>query len=436
MQSGEDLPVCVIGCGFAGLSMCRQLLAHKIPFIAYDQAPEIGGLWRGVKQMYEGLSTNLPLQLMAFGGVTPPPLSSTFCGKEEVMSYLKSFVSECKLQPFIRLNTVVLDVQWTGSVWKVKTQSSSTPPSSSESSETKEFRSVIVCSGHFYEPLRGALEGFEKFSGKVIHSSEFTSPSTFSADQRVLVVGSNSSGSDIATMLKQKGCDVHVYMRTGSATPEAVKSRLSQKPKNAGCIIHRCPPQFLGSNKIGFDHSNHSSISLPTMPFFQRIFFALISPPLGRNNNVQNVCSVESKGVYEFDTVVLATGYRYTFPFLNNATFGLLCEDGIVTSQLFEHMFYIPNPTLAFIGLGNALVPPSAVFHFQSLLVARVLSRKCQLPAVLGPSKFPWWLGFQTPKYCNELARLAGLRTGYWWDFFIFKFWRLVLSALLSLRQK
>jgi len=302
------------------------------------------------------------------------------------------------------------------------------------------------------------------------------------------VVGSASSASDIAVLLKQQNaaCDVHMYIRTGTPTPTRIKLTLTAKAKQLGCVLHRSPPKFLGGQMCEFpadpvdaapkdaggglsfgsklvfsllarkEHNvsenkqqqnknkNNSSLLLPSPPpSFSESPHSTTqgaeekTTTTAQQQQQQNEPSQPradgSTPPLSYDLVVLATGYRATFPFLDTKQLDLFSEDGASLKQIFQQVWYIPNPTLCFLGLPNAVLPPSALMDFQAIWVAKVLAGKCKLPSPMVESKAPQFLAFGTPAYCNTIARFANLWRGYWLDFFAAKFWRMLFSMLLSL---
>lgn len=86
------------------------------------------------------------------------------------------------------------------------------------------------------------------------------------------------------------------------------------------------------------------------------------------------------------DTVVLCTGYQMVLPFLPDFNEGKLSETAIVTDgqqfhNLHQDIFYIPDPTLAFVGV-SFYTATFTLFEFQAIAVAAFLSRTAQLPSL------------------------------------------------------
>ena len=81
----------------------------------------------------------------------------------------------------------------------------------------------------------------------------------------------------------------------------------------------------------------------------------------------------------DIDDVVLCTGYTYRFPFLT-AIHPKIEEEGIATLPLYQYIFHMQYPTLAFIETPEMIVPfPLA--ECQAAVVARVWSGRLPLPS-------------------------------------------------------
>lgn len=88
--------------------------------------------------------------------------------------------------------------------------------------------------------------------------------------------------------------------------------------------------------------------------------------------------------------VILCTGYHLTLPFLPQLTSDetpvdqaddvLLVTDGTQFHNLHKDIFYINDPTLAFIGV-PFFTATFTLFEFQAMVVAKVLSGQAKLPS-------------------------------------------------------
>jgi enamine deaminase RidA (YjgF/YER057c/UK114 family) len=91
----------------------------------------------------------------------------------------------------------------------------------------------------------------------------------------------------------------------------------------------------------------------------------------------------------DIDRVVIATGYHITLPFLRylhndsltpeEADETILVTDGSQVHNLHKDIFYIPDPTLAFVGI-PFYSATFTLFEFQAIAVAKVFSGQVSLP--------------------------------------------------------
>ena len=87
----------------------------------------------------------------------------------------------------------------------------------------------------------------------------------------------------------------------------------------------------------------------------------------------------------QIDTIVLCTGYLMVLPFLPDYTKEELSETAIVTNgqqfhNLHQDIFFIPDPTLAFVGV-SFYTATFTLFEFQAIAVAAFFSRVAELPS-------------------------------------------------------
>lgn len=90
------------------------------------------------------------------------------------------------------------------------------------------------------------------------------------------------------------------------------------------------------------------------------------------------------------DRLIICTGYHICYPFLSpyhndlispaEASETVLVTDGTQVHNLHKDIFYIPDPTLAFVGTAY-YVSTFSLFEFQAIAVAAVFSRRTKLPS-------------------------------------------------------
>lgn len=414
------LHVAVIGAGAAGLVAAKELVAEGHRVTMFEQGDDVGGVWKytpeveddplGVdparrrvhSSMYAGLRTNLPREVMAFQDLPFLPFtmqgrsrdSRQFPSHEEVYHYLKAYAATFKLEQLVEFRTTVVRARPVAALqsaaacgaaaarsvpdiaqpssngaasltqnggssangatangfsaavgsssiepdqqrWQVTTAPAG-PPSSRGSEaggqSTRVFDALLVCNGHFSEPRLPDAAGSADFPGRQMHSHNYRDAGPF-AGQRVVVVGAAASGEDIGREIAETAKEVYISSKSwaGAGLP----------PEGPRGNIRRLPA-FLGLTPSG------------------SVLFA-------HDQEVQHV-----------DTVVYATGYVYSFPFLDGTNI-VTVEDNRV-GPLYEHIWpprY--SPRLSFVGLPWKVLP-FPQYQLQARWISRVLSGRVQLP--------------------------------------------------------
>uniref|UniRef100_A0A383VB45 Flavin-containing monooxygenase n=1 Tax=Tetradesmus obliquus TaxID=3088 RepID=A0A383VB45_TETOB len=403
-EPSRQCKVAVIGAGAAGLVAARELRREGHDVVLLEQQGQLGGTWiytdevdgdllgrdasrrRVHSSMYQGLTTNLPREIMGFADF--PFSTAAMAGSsidarrypcsEEVLRYLQAFAQHYHLTELIRFNCQVQSVQHAPAApaapaaaaaagppdsstaadipwkrWEVQWQqlpaatspaSSSNPPSPAAavaaaadgSMYTELFDAVLVCNGHYSEPKLPQLPGAEGWPGLLMHSHNYRSAERFKG-QHVAVLGASFSGQDVARLVAQQAACVYLCAREWTT-----QQQLDAGRGGAAANIQR------------------------------RGMITQLNAAGGAEFAV-------GQAVPQLDAVICCTGYNYSFPFLDLQALGLSTAQQHV-APLFQHMF-VPGqgPGLAFIGLPWRVVP-FPMFELQAKLCGRVLSGRASLP--------------------------------------------------------
>ncbi|KFK43477.1 hypothetical protein AALP_AA1G130100 [Arabis alpina] len=351
-NSVNSCNVAVIGAGASGLVAARELRREGHTVTAFERQKLVGGLWvynprvepdllsldpdrtTVHSSIYEALRTNLPRECMGFRDfpfVTRPEDESRdsrqYPDHKEVMKYLQDFAKEFEIEEMIRFETEVVRVEpvdENNRKWRVRYKDSRGV------SGEEIFDAVVVCNGHFTEPRLAHVPGLDSWPGKQIHSHNYRVPDPFK-DQVVIVIGNQSSGTDISKDIATMAKEVHI-----AAKPDTYENQSS-----------------LYSN-------------------------LLIHPTIERAYENGLVVFQDGKAVHA-DVIVHCTGYKYRFPFLEPNGY-VTIEDNCV-GPLYKHVFPPAlAPGLSFIGLPSMALQ-FFMFELQSKWVASVLSGRVKLPS-------------------------------------------------------
>lgn len=388
------MKVCVIGAGASGLITGHTLRNEGFDVTIYERNTYIGGVWKYIPPvinseydvqtktcpMYRDLITNLPNEIMAFSEEIRFDSSlPSFLTHTAVQSYLEDFFKQSDLEQFVLFSTEVTNCKRcdTSNTWSVESQNKISMVSFSES-----YDFVVVCNGHFDEPNIPDIQGKDTFLGKQIHAREYDNASAFSG-LRVLVVGSRSSGTDIAREVSNTATQVCVSDRsydTSSCPPHLLVKTL----------------QATTSSPVHEEHSDSMRVH-PTENEIAAQKKFVHMPGIKRIVSHSSIVEFVDGRTFEADVIVWATGYLYRYPFLKSipkyeqinepklrvlkwGDFKLTEEGDTLVPELFQQLFYIPEPSLVFVGLPYKIAPFS-LFRVQALVVAKVFSRKAALPS-------------------------------------------------------
>jgi len=290
-----------------------------------------------ISPMYDRLETNIPRCLMKFSDKPFPKDEQLFPGHESVLRYLEEHAED--VMHLVQFNTQVLDVSRRfvdgKREWSVKTKKLI-----SKKITEKNYDAVVIASGHYKVPfvpeIKGIKEWNKAYPRTISHSKFYKTPSDY-CGKKVLIVGYSASGVDIASQI----------------------STLSTPPL---LISQRSPSLFSPSTPPWATPLPEIIEFLPPSPTHPRaIRFA--------DNHTES----------HIDAVLFCTGYLYSFPFLSSLRPQLI-HTGERVQNLYKHLLYTYDPTLAFIGLPFPIIP-FRTCESQAAVIARVWSGRLDLPS-------------------------------------------------------
>jgi cation diffusion facilitator CzcD-associated flavoprotein CzcO len=371
--------IAIVGAGPSGVAAAKYLLAEKAfdRIVLYEQRSRSGGIWnytanhtdedlftipqtdpRGKNQdptwtqqtngsnqeqkdtsfvspMYENLETNIPRGLMGFQDLNWPEDSQLFPTHRTVLQYIEDYGKD--IQHLVHYRIQVVNAEPTSrahdSSWHVRVRQLDTGKEIEE-----EFDALIVANGHFIVPFVPDIEGIREWNAqypdRLSHSKYYRKPANYQG-KKVIVIGNSASGADISAQV----------------------------------AAHCQTPLFWSTKSVSLFSATHSSGASERREV----------PPIKR-------FIVDSRGVEfedgtvesDIDAIIFATGYFYSFPFLEHVK-PVLIRDGSHVEHTYQHLFYAPHPTLSFLAL-NQRVIPFPIAEAQSSVVARVYSGRLSLP--------------------------------------------------------
>lgn len=182
----RDGGVVIIGAGPAGISAALSLKDRGVSSLVVDRAPEVAASWRN---RYDRLKLNTGRQFSHLPGRPYPKGTPLYPTRDQVVAHFERHAHEHGIQ--LCLGTAVHRIHRRPPGWQLTT-----------SRGDIDARHVVVATGYQNIPSIPAWPG--TYCGKLVHSSAYRNPTPY-AGKRVLVVGSGSSGLEIAHDLSAGG---------------------------------------------------------------------------------------------------------------------------------------------------------------------------------------------------------------------------------------
>ncbi|XP_025251306.1 putative dimethylaniline monooxygenase [N-oxide-forming] 6 [Theropithecus gelada] len=405
----------------------------------------------GKASIYQSVFTNSSKEMMCFPDFPYPDDYPNYMHHSKLQEYIKTFIQKKDLLRYIQFETLVSSIKKCTSFlvtgqWVVVTEKDG----KQGKQESTIFDAVMICSGHHMYPNlpTDSFPGLDRFRGNYLHSWDYKNPEAFKG-KRVLVIGLGNSGSDIAVELSCLATQVIISTRSGSWVMSRVWddgylwdmvyiTRFASFLQN---VLPSFVSDWLYVQKMNtwFKHENYGLMplngSLRKEPVFNdelpsRILCGLVSIKPSVKEFTETSAVFEDGTVFEaIDSVIFATGYDYSYPFLDETI--IKSRNNEVT--LFKGIFppLMEKPTLAVIGLVQSLGAAIPTADLQARWAAKVFANSCTLPTMnemmddidekMG-KKLKWFGQSQTLQtdyitYMDELGSFIGAKPNIPWLF-------------------
>jgi cation diffusion facilitator CzcD-associated flavoprotein CzcO len=364
---------CVVGAGAAGLAAVHVLTAQGFRVDCFERDDRVGGHWH---TGYESLHLITSRDVSGFDGFPMPAAYPVYPSRDQMREYIEAFADRFDLRRHVTFGTEVVRVEPEGPAgadgWWVET---------SDGRRTR-YDAVLVANGHLREPY--LPDQARDFSGVSLHSAEYRNTGDVKGD-RVLVVGAGNSGCDLAVDAAHARLTTAISVRRGQVfLPKAIFGR----PRAELSRLTRLPPalqervtRWLVRVVVGPPEA-YRGLPVPATrnldeqpPVVNNLLLYWIQH--GRIDVVPGIARIEHQVVHfvdgtsrEFDTILWATGFRTTLPFLDPAL--LQWRDGVplrvagLTVPAGLRRLYV-------VGLAAPRGPQLPVYSAQAKLVARLL---------------------------------------------------------------
>lgn len=367
--------IAVIGAGPTGLAAARYLSAQAAfeSVTVFEQQDEVGGVWNYSEHpttslhvpqtdpfcpqdpplrpkpgappvfptpMYGTLHANTIKTTMNYKDAPFPEDTWVFPSRQSIFKYLVEYAKDVHHLIKFSHQVQALDLRQENGRDKWDLVAACTL-SGRRFSDT--YDAVVVANGHYDIPFIPDVKGIKTFHeahpSAILHSKNYRIPEPFKG-KKVIVVGNGPSGLDIARQVSPVSDRVYLSVR------------------------HPTPP----------DKVHHIGVTeVPRIVEFV---------PEKRAVIFEGGMTEE-----DIDAVIYCTGFFFSFPFLTELLKPNILTTGKGIRGLYQHLFLIRHPTLAFAGLLIKTVP-WPVAENQAAVLGAVWSNGLNLPSVEDQEKW------------------------------------------------
>jgi amino acid transporter len=319
---------CIVGAGPAGLIMARALRAEGVPFDVYERNPDVGGIWdldHVGTPMYETAHFISSKWCSYFYGFPFPDDYPDYPSNRQILEYIRAFARTFDLYRNITFSTEVKRATDVDGFWRVELSDG----------RVLEYAGVIAAPGVTWHARLPDYPTADRFKGEMRHSSTYRSPTEFEG-RDVLIVGAGNSGVDIACDAARSARKAYLSVRRGyrfvpkhifGVPTDVLINGMADPPR--GVPITLDPTVMLDRlngdlSRLGLPKPDHDALtSHPIMN--TQVLHHLSHGDLVAKPDVAEFCA---HGVFfadgteaPVDLVLLATGYDYRLPFLEENIF-------------------------------------------------------------------------------------------------------------------
>jgi putative flavoprotein involved in K+ transport len=202
--SDRDPTVIVVGGGHAGLSIAARLQQLGIDTLIVDRHERIGDNWR---KRYHSLTLHNEVHVNHLPYMPFPPNFPVYIPKDKLANWFESYVDAMELNFWTGTELA------SGSYDNEKKQWSVTLKRADGSTRVMHPRHLIFATGVSSIPVTPDLPGLSDFAGPKAHSGAFKDAERWRG-KKALVLGTGTSGHDVAQELHAHGADVTMIQRS------------------------------------------------------------------------------------------------------------------------------------------------------------------------------------------------------------------------------
>ena len=413
---GRPMRIAVIGAGPSGLTTLKNLRAAGLTdIVCYEATDAVGGNWvfrerPSHSSVYETTHIISSKRLSAFDDFPMPQDYPDFPSHRQILAYFKAYAEHFGVMPHIRFSTRLerarreADGQWRLTL--------------TEGEEIKEdvVDVLFVCTGHHSDPVMPELSGH--FDGELLHAHDYKRAEPFRG-RRVLVIGGGNSACDIAVETARVSAVTAISLRRGyHFLPKVVfgmpadvalwRLRHYPKPVRQKVVGWLARLTVGRAAKYGLAEPEGRLLEVhPTLSseFLDALRHGKIHPRPAVARVAGRVVQFADGGEESFDVIIAATGYRISFPFLQEP---FSSWTSVEPPPLYLRMMPADIDNLFFIGLFQPIGCIWNLADHQARIAALQISGRLARPSDLAARierevKHPHWRFQRTARHAIEV---------------------------------
>jgi hypothetical protein len=227
----HDPTVLIIGGAQAGLSIAARLNQVGVDTLVVEKWPRIGDSWR---KRYHSLALHNSIHVNNLPYMPFPPTWPNYIPKDMLGLWFETYAQVMEINHWT-------NTEFTKGTWNAREKCwEATLVRADGTERIMRPRHIVFANGVSTYPLVPEIPGLETFKGDVLHSEGFDSGAPY-AGKNAIVIGTGSSGNDIALDLHSFGCHTTIVQR-GSTTVVSIdpSAKLNYALYDEGLPVEDC----------------------------------------------------------------------------------------------------------------------------------------------------------------------------------------------------
>lgn len=210
MSSRREPRAILIGCGVGGLAVAynlqERLQFHN--FIIYEKEPHLGGTW--YRNTYPGVGCDVDSHLYSLSFNLNPNWSKRFAEAPEILAYLTTTADKFSISEHVRTSVEVIRAEWVeASQWWLVTMHDLV----TGHQFTQEAEILVSCVGTIGIPKACTIPHRDTYRGEVWHSGKWNHTFDYTG-KKVAVIGNGCSAAQLVPKLAEKASSLVQFQRS------------------------------------------------------------------------------------------------------------------------------------------------------------------------------------------------------------------------------